>query len=209
MKKSIRLLIENLFDDLYDIDQESNLTLDIADKVYFYNIGDIYYRNKEPYAICCGLAEEFLDNRYRFCLFEEKDPEQWSIDKKYIARLGKFNEKVPYGYYINSKQDIKYIDDKGYENTQIIKNKYNINKFPAFKFCCDFGDDVYLPAINEIVLKEINKIQINNREHGFFWSSTQYTGTNVLTFRNYYGVNAIYIVLKTTGLIVSPFLYVK
>ena len=34
MKRQIRLLVENLFDELYDIDQESNLTIDIADKIY-------------------------------------------------------------------------------------------------------------------------------------------------------------------------------
>ena len=34
MKKQIRLLVENLFDDLYHINQEDDVTIDIADKIY-------------------------------------------------------------------------------------------------------------------------------------------------------------------------------
>ena len=34
MKKQIRLLIENLFDDLYNIDQENDFSVDIADNIY-------------------------------------------------------------------------------------------------------------------------------------------------------------------------------
>ena len=43
MKNSIRLLVENLFDDLYDIDQETNSEVDLADDVYSYKLGDIFY----------------------------------------------------------------------------------------------------------------------------------------------------------------------
>ena len=32
MKKSIKLLVENFFDDIYDIEQENDLTIEIADK---------------------------------------------------------------------------------------------------------------------------------------------------------------------------------
>ena len=34
MKKQLRLLVENLFDDLYDIDQEINSDVDLADQIY-------------------------------------------------------------------------------------------------------------------------------------------------------------------------------
>ena len=33
MKKHIRLLIENIFDDIYDIDQENNITVEIGDNL--------------------------------------------------------------------------------------------------------------------------------------------------------------------------------
>ena len=46
MKNSIRLLVENLFDDLYDIDQETNSEVDLADDVYSYKLGDIFYYKK-------------------------------------------------------------------------------------------------------------------------------------------------------------------
>ena len=37
MKKQIRLLIENLFDDIYDIDQGTDLSVEIADEHLKYN----------------------------------------------------------------------------------------------------------------------------------------------------------------------------
>ena len=42
MNKKIKLLVENLFDDLYDIDQENNLTVDIANQIY----GTLSYNTK-------------------------------------------------------------------------------------------------------------------------------------------------------------------
>ena len=32
MNKNIKLLVENFFDDIYDIEQENDLTIEIADK---------------------------------------------------------------------------------------------------------------------------------------------------------------------------------
>ena len=44
MKRQIKLLIENLFDDLYDINQEFDLTVDIANKIYKPELVNIYYK---------------------------------------------------------------------------------------------------------------------------------------------------------------------
>ena len=46
--------------------------------------------------------------------------------------------------------DFQHIDENGYKNTQIIKNNYNISEFPAFEYCLNLGDNVYLPAIDEL-----------------------------------------------------------
>ena len=52
---------------------------------------------------------------------------------------------IPFNSYIS-------MDENGYENTQIIKNKCNIEKYPAFNYCNKLGDDFYFPAIDELVI---------------------------------------------------------
>lgn len=65
------------------------------------------------------------------------------------------------------------------------------NKYPAFAWCADHGDGWYLPAIKELELLLLNeKVHdaVNNQiarkgkaklfskgEHGYYWSSTEYT----------------------------------
>ena len=151
MKKQIRLLVENLFDDLYDIDQETNYDIDLADNVYYYDIGDFIYRNKKLYAICCGSKNDFQDNESRFILYEKLSGKIYAKVPSYLEILGKKTET----------------DENGFNNTQIIKNEYYVKSFPAFEYCCKFGDDVYLPAIHElkvlydnydILIKIISKI---------------------------------------------------
>ena len=56
MKKQIKLLIENIFDDIYDIDQENNVTIDIADKISY----NYYPKNKEELK---KLVEQLLEER--------------------------------------------------------------------------------------------------------------------------------------------------
>ena len=122
MKEHIRLLVENLFNDIYDIDNENNLTIEIADELYNYKMGDIYYLNKNPYAICCGESFMFSDNRTRFLLLEKPGINKFAKVPSYLEILGKKNEN----------------DENGYENTQIIKNEYYLKSFPAFEYCCNF-----------------------------------------------------------------------
>ena len=178
MKRQIRLLIENLFDDLYDIDQESNLTIDIADKIYNYKIREIYYKNKKPYAICCGLSDDFKDRNPRFCLlnFNKDKRSKWCKEEFFIKELG-FHE-----YY--NKIYFKDIDENGYENTQIIKNNYFKNMFPVFNNCIKLGKNVYLPAINELKTLRKNEIFKDlNFKLAYAWSSTQYNETFAFTIK--------------------------
>jgi hypothetical protein len=56
MKKQIKLLIENIFDDIYDIDQENNLTIDIADKISY----NYHPKNKEELK---DIIKQLLDKR--------------------------------------------------------------------------------------------------------------------------------------------------
>lgn len=189
MKKSIRLLVENLFDDLYDIDQESNLTIDIADKMYKPDVGYIYYENKKPYALCCGNAEDFKDNKARFLLIKKEFKKaRWNNKDFFVDKLGKHDLD---DFYVKSKNNFQQIDETGYENTQVMKNNdYSIPFFPAFDKCIKLGDDIYLPAIDELQIMLLNKdklneilnnisgakllaIKDNNDNWSSYWSSTQ------------------------------------
>ena len=224
MKKQIRLLVENLFDDLYDIDQEDDVTIDVADKIYNPELGEIYYKNKNPIAICCGLAESFTDNKYRFLyLFnnENCNKVEWENTRHYgILTEPQFHKydkliddleeqlaneeiatpeddyfepddpinKMYYGYELNRFNSFLHIDENGYENTQIIKNNYNISEFPIFEKCCNLGDNIYLPSIDELQIgilnlslnklnnkiKELNKdYKLNyNIDKYYYWSSS-------------------------------------
>ena len=176
MKRQIRLLIENLFDDLYDIEQENNVTIDIADKMYQYKSGDIYYENKKPYAICCGDGEDFKDNKPRFMYLEiyKGGYLKWSKLTNTITELKIYDNDFE-NFKLFDKSSIKHIDEDGYENTQIIKNNYNINDFPAFRYCCDLGDNFYLPAIDELQILFLNSFEYNQqipRKYDY-WSSSQ------------------------------------
>ena len=182
MRKQVRLLIENVFDDLYDIDQENNLSIDIADEhLNMYNIGDIYYDKKKPYAICCGLKSDFQDNQPRFILIKKdfKD-KRWCIyqDKRY-------------GIYQN---DFKQIDEKGHENTQKIYNKYYMEEFPACWFCCRDGYQVYLPAIDELQKLYLNKDKINEKLKTISGAKYLdfidcYYSSSLKTFENAWGID--------------------
>ena len=153
MRKPIRLLVENIFYDIYDIDQENNSSVEIADDIFNYKVGNIYYLNKKPYAVCCGAPDSFKDNNPRFIYLDIKPiAKQWTTNRIITKKLPNINiygqlEKmpIPFNSYIS-------MDENGYENTQIIKNKCNIEKYPAFNYCNKLGDDFYFPAIDELVI---------------------------------------------------------
>lgn len=207
MRKQVRLLIENVFDDLYDIDQENNLSIDIADEhLNMYNIGDIYYDKKKPYAICCGLKSDFQDNQPRFILIKKdfKD-KRWCIyqDKRYgIYEEGDYNRSLMKllglhtldNFYLKSQNDFKQIDEKGHENTQKIYNKYYMEEFPACWFCCRDGYQVYLPAIDELQKLYLNKDKINEKLKTISGAKYLdfidcYYSSSLKTFENAWGID--------------------
>ena len=195
MKRSIRLLVENLFDDLYDINQENNLTIDIADNMYKDNkVGDIYYKNKVPYAIYCSDKSDFNDKKQRFVFFtfDNLKTFQWTTTSKtcnLIKKIGVIDQDFVH-FQISKSKQIKF-DEKGYENTQYIKTNFDINDFPAFKYCIEFNENAYLPAIDElqVMFKNIDILNDNISKflhkdniilyNSLYWSSTQFKGFNL------------------------------
>ena len=139
--------IKGLFNDIYDIDNENNSSVEIADYITTQNIGDIIYKHNRPFAICCGLADDFSDNTPRYLLLNNKGYDIWSEQLKIVPKL-----KPVYSdnTIIKIKTDIINVDDNGYKNTQIIKNNTNIDYYPAFRYCANVNINAYLPAINEL-----------------------------------------------------------
>ena len=180
MNKSIRLLVEGFFDDeIFNTDNDIKQDIEDLGKYYDYKVGDIYYLNKKPYAICCGEPKYFKDNKPRFCLLNDSGISfKWRVKNKLVKKLGRF--KID-SFDLNSFNDFKHIDEDGYKNTQIIKNNYyDITEFPAFKYCMELGDNVYLPTIDELQMMYLNKDNLGkyNFRGEYYWSSTQYSATN-------------------------------
>ena len=158
MKRQIRLLIENLFDDEFnDIYNDTDLDTEITDEYMGYKVGDIIYENKKPYAICCGDKSDFQNNKFRFCLYNKMTVKKWSTI-----------------YDINSINDF----NNGLLNLQSVLKEHDIKKFPAFNYCYKLGENVYLPAINElkILYKNLEKLKdLNNIEFNLniVWTSNE------------------------------------
>ena len=178
MNKQIRLLIESFFDDeIFNVENDIKSDIEDLGRYYDYKVGEIYYQNKKPYAVCCGDKSYFNDNKPRFCLLNDSVNDfKWSTSFKIIKELNINN--IP-GFYLSSINDFKHIDENGYENTQVIKNNYYISDFPAFKYCINLGDNVYLPAIDELQMMYLNKDKqdIYSFSGDYYWSSTQYSAT--------------------------------
>ena len=218
MKKQIRLLIEGLFDDIYAVEDEKNIDTEIADKLITYKIGDVYYKNKEPYAVCASTEDSFQDFKQRFMLITNESPRLIWSEKQ--IKYDNFNYENYHQYdeiieeieqYDNVDESIfgadakRYsgfkikndwntfieIDEKGYENTQMIKNNFDLSKFPAFKYCCELGDNVYLPAIDELQVMYIFKNKLEQTPLILPKSNTSIWSSSVLFldqpyFLNYY-----------------------
>lgn len=217
-----KYLNESFFDD--DIfDQKDDINQDITnigDQYYDYQIGDIYYEHNIPFAVCCGNRSQFKDKMPRFCLLEpNEDSVNWDRHESYnTLELIKEIPKVPRIKRNNIKiEEFPNVDENGFENTQIIKNKYNAAFFPAFCYCLDLGDDIYLPAIDELKCLYFNRnyiadyleyditrnLNVNNL---YLWSSTQYTNnfSLYLYFNGHIGYDEKFDYLK-----IWPFLHIK
>ena len=222
MKKQIRLLIESLFDDEFDnIYNDTDIDTEITDEYMGYSVGDIYYKRKKPYAVCCGDKSDFKNNKPRFCLLNfnnERKTRWWKIDNNY---LDNFKENLVSSFWIKTKSDRKYIDENGYDNTQIIKNNYNILDFPAFNNCIKLGDDVYLPAIDELQILYLNSEELESFIKQYkaylhrskilvfnnYWTSTYWTQNYAFMFNISTGRSNVY--SFTTMFKIYPFLNIK
>ena len=175
MNKNIRLLVESFFDDeIFDIGNDIKTSIEDLGRYYDYNIGDIYYLNDKPYAVCCGESKYFKDNTPRFCLLNVSREElQWRIHNTEVKELQCFKYS---SFILKSIKQFQHIDEDGYKNTQIIKNNYDLNEFPAFEYCINLGENVYLPAIDELQIMYLNKDKLGKysfKNRKYYWSSTQ------------------------------------
>jgi len=68
MNKCIRLLFENMTDDLFNDGLLTNDEIynDISSELFDFKLGEILYNKNIPYAICCGEKNKFTDNKERF-----------------------------------------------------------------------------------------------------------------------------------------------
>ena len=206
MNKSIRLLVEGFFDDdIFNTDNDIKTNIEDLGRYYDYQVGDIFFQNKKPYAVCCGESKYFKDNKPRFCLLNDsKDIIMWCNKNKLVKKLESFEFKY---FGLNSFNDFKHIDEDGYGNTQIIKNNYNINDFPAFKYCIELGDNIYLPAIDELQIMYLNTDKLGKYRliDYSYWSSTQYLNGGAYTIDSGFFV---YYCGKKSELQVRPFFYI-
>ena len=211
MNKNIRLLVESFFDDeIFDIGNDIKTSIEDLGRYYDYNIGDIYYLNDKPYAVCCGESKYFKDNTPRFCLLNVSREElQWRIHNTEVKELQCFKYS---SFILKSIKQFQHIDEDGYKNTQIIKNNYDLNEFPAFEYCINLGENVYLPAIDELQIMYLNKDILNDKLsnnifNNYYWSSTQFSDAYAFKINlknNYLGAE-----FKPLGYKVIPFIKIN
>ena len=98
-------------------------------------------------------------------------------------------------------------DKNGKLNMEIIKTIPDWqSKYPAFKWCADFGDGWYLPSLYELkqiyALKEtVNEALMANNfkqlgsmdEHGGIWSSSESSDFDLMAFKACFGFSEIFV----------------
>ena len=101
MKKTIRLLVEGLFDDLYDIEDNKNLDTEFADKI-------IYKYHPESFNDLRLLLKKLLKERGNDANLNDIDISQvdtfWNVNLK----IGLFEELNPYNIDI-SRWDVSHV----------------------------------------------------------------------------------------------------
>ena len=208
MNKTIRLLVEGFFDDeIFDVGNDIKSSIEDLGRYYDYQVADIYYLNDKPYAVCSGDKKYFNDNKFRFCLLNDSIKElEWRKSNELVKELQCFKYR---SFNLKSMNDFQHIDENGYENTQIIKNNYNISEFPAFEYCIKLADNLYLPSIDELQIMYLNKDKLGKYSFsGYgYWSSTQYsTDYACLIFTDNGHVNTL---IKFYNFHVRPFFYLN
>ena len=113
MKKQIRQLVENIFDDIYDIDQENNITMEIGNKISY----NYYPKNKDDLK---DIIKKLLDER-------GPDADLNDIDVSNITDMSNlFYELDPHNI------DIRFWDVSNVENMDMMF-------FYCNNFNCDLG----------------------------------------------------------------------
>ena len=194
MNKHIRSLVESFFDDeIFDVGNDIKSSIEDLGRYYDYQVADIYYLNDKPYAVCSGDKKYFNDNKFRFCLLNDSIKElEWRKSNELVKELQCFKYR---SFNLKSMNDFQHIDENGYMNTQIIKNNYNISEFPAFEKCIKLGDNIYLPAIDELQMLYLNKDKLKDTtvfDNGLYCSSTQHSTYTTGYITLSYGFVGIY-----------------
>ena len=77
----------------------------------------------------------------------------------------------------------------------------------------ELGDNVYLPAIDELQIMYLNKDKLDKYELSkqFYWSSTQYSGINAyyISIRHYNGNAYVNNINKSIENYIHPFFYLN
>ena len=165
MKKEIRLLVESFFDDeIFNTDNDIKSDIEDLGKYYDYQVGDIYYKYNNPYAICCGNKSDFTDNNSRFLLCFEDKKYKWSENKIKFHTNNICPKNIKFKD-IKDKKTFQNLDEKGYKNTIFVNmiNRLCLSDFPAFEYCIELGNNVYLPALTELEIMGFNSNLLNTK----------------------------------------------
>ena len=162
----------NVGDVVYDNNIPYAICCGSKDDFYDKSERFLYLYNNEKYKLdwCSGSIKSWRElNEPVFHKYDEFVNEfEEKVDNEEIDNLDDDGEeyydwnpnekdcKLYFGYNLSNKNDFMHIDEDGYNNTQIIKNKHNLNDFPVFKECCNLGDNIYLPAIDELQILFLN-----------------------------------------------------
>ncbi len=139
----------------------NNVDYDSADKIY--EVGDVYFHKGKAGIVFCvtdgGRHGKIVSGNYGFC--------QWaSIDDIEKGQLGVFDEDDG----MNNMNKIRAVE--GWRE-----------KFPAFAWCADKGEEWYLPAKNEVeILLKSGALYDRNIS---LWTSTEYM------FTDYFAVSIV------------------
>ena len=177
MNKKIKLLVENLFDDLYDIDQENDLTVDIADDGYIKDVINKFKNennktqysdfskdkllNIEPYL---KLAEDI----FNFVKCHEKGNEKY-----YVYKVELYNES----YKISIIYDTGTVAINMYEFYMQDETHIKLLNYSGNKFLELYGKDFRINIMDLLCL--LNKKQIIVNEINYILSGHQCNIKNI------------------------------
>ena len=158
MKKQLKLLVENLFDDLYNIDQETNSDIDLADNEYIRNLQDKFNKeyNKTIYSdFSTGQIlqlEPYLELAEDIFNFVKKH--ERGNEKYYVYKVELYNES----YKISIIYDTGTVAINMYNFYMLDENHIELIEYFGSKFIQLYGKSLMLNIMDILCL--INKKQI-------------------------------------------------